>query len=77
MEQADGRRFGDGLAVGPDLVGAAEVAVAQALAPLGGARPDLAWVFLAPGRTGAAEAAGRRAVELLGARACVGVTSGG
>ncbi len=77
MEQADGRRFGDGLAVGPDLVGAAEVAVAQALAPLEGARPDLAWVFLAPGRTGAAEAAGRRAVELLGSRTTVGVTSGG
>lgn len=73
------RRFGDGLAVGPDLTGAAEVAVAQALAPLGGAVPDLLWVFVAPGRLGpdAAEAAGRRAMELGGARTSVGGTSGG
>lgn len=42
-----GRRFGDGLAVGPDLEGAAEVAVAQALARLDGATPDLLCVFVA------------------------------
>ena len=29
-------RFGDGLAIGPDLEGAAEVALAQALTPLSG-----------------------------------------
>ena len=45
----DGRRFGDGMAAGPDLEGAAEVAVGQALAPLDGARPDLLCVFVAPG----------------------------
>lgn len=74
-----GRRFGDGLAVGPDLEGAAEVAVAQALAPLDGAVPDLVWVFVAPGRLDgdAVEAAGRRAMELAGARTSVGGTSGG
>lgn len=73
------RRFGDGLAVGPDLEGAAEVAVAQAIAPLDGATPDLVWIFVAPGRLGAdaAEAAGRRAMALAGGRTTVGVTSGG
>ncbi len=74
-----GRRFGDGLAVGPDLEGAAEVAVSQALAPLGGATPDLVWIFVAPGRLGgdAAAAAGRRAMELAGAGVSVGGTAGG
>ena len=42
-------RFGDGLAIGPDLEGAAEVALAQALAPLDGAAPDLLCVFVAAG----------------------------
>src|SRR3712207_6416034 len=42
-------RFGDGLAIGPDLEGAAEVALAQALAPLDGTAPDLVCVFVAPG----------------------------
>ena len=68
---ADGRRFGDGMAAGPDLEGAAEVAVGQALAPLEGARPDLLCVFVAPGAGHDPEqavAAGRRAMELGGAR---------
>jgi small ligand-binding sensory domain FIST len=75
----DGRRFGDGLAVGPDLRGAAEVAVAQALEPLDGATPDLVWIFVAPGRLGgdAAAEAGRRAMELAGAGVTVGGTAGG
>ncbi|MCX6465075.1 MAG: FIST C-terminal domain-containing protein [Pseudonocardiales bacterium] len=74
-----GRMFGDGLAVGPDLEGAAEVAVAQALEPLGGTAPDLVWVFVAPGRAGgdAAATAARRAGALAGARTTVGVTSAG
>ena len=63
----DGRRFGDGMAAGPDLEGAAEVAVGQALTPLEGARPDLLCVFVAPGPGHDPEqsaAAGRRAMEL-------------
>ncbi|RZT84364.1 small ligand-binding sensory domain FIST [Pseudonocardia sediminis] len=74
------RRFGDGLAVGPDLVGAAEVAVAQALAPLDGIRPDLLVFFVCPGGDGdleQAERAGARVMELAGARAAVGATAHG
>ena len=37
---------GDGLAVGTDLVAAAESATRQALEPLGGLRPDLVFVFV-------------------------------
>ncbi|MGQ0576308.1 MAG: FIST signal transduction protein [Pseudonocardia sp.] len=73
------RRFGDGLAVGPDLEGAAEVAVAQALDPLDGATPDLVAIFVAPGRQrpAAAEAAALRATGLAGARTTIGSTAGG
>ena len=77
---ADGRRFGDGMAAGPDLEGAAEVAVGQALAPLEGARPDLLCVFVAPGAGHDPEravAAGRRAMELGAARAAIGATASG
>ncbi|MDN5861172.1 MAG: FIST C-terminal domain-containing protein [Pseudonocardia sp.] len=76
----DGRRFGDGLAAGPDLEGAAEVAVAQALCALDGERPDLIAVFVAPGPRQApdvAAAAGHRAMELAGARAAFGSTASG
>jgi small ligand-binding sensory domain FIST len=76
----DGRRFGDGMAAGPDLEGAAEVAVAQALAPLEGARPDLLCVFVAPGAghdPERAAAAGRRAMELGAARTAIGATASG
>lgn len=77
-ERAEGRRFGDGLGVGPDLVGAAEVAVAQALAPLEGHVPDLVCVFVCGGgRDGEAAAAGRRVAELAGARVLIGSTAGG
>lgn len=75
-----GRLFGDGLAVGPDLVGAAEVAVGQALAGLVGATPDLFCVFVAPGVAHDPErsaAAGLRAMELAGARVAIGTTAGG
>jgi len=77
---ADGRRFGDGMAAGPDLEGAAEVAVGQALAPLEGARPDLLCVFVAPGAGHDPEravAAGRRAMELGAARTAIGATASG
>ncbi|MGI9002265.1 MAG: FIST signal transduction protein [Pseudonocardia sp.] len=75
-----GRRFGDGLAVGPDLEGAAEVAVGQALDGLDGAAPDLMCVFVAPGAGTDPEqsaVAGRRAMELAGARTTIGATAGG
>ena len=75
-----GRRFGDGLAVGPDLDGAAEVAVGQALAALEGAAPDLLCVFVAPGpghSPDQAAAAGCRAMELAGAGTAIGATGGG
>ena len=76
----DGRRFGDGLAIGPDLRGAAEVAVAQALAGLDGATPDLLCVFVAPGHGHTPDqsaAAGLRAMELAGATTAIGATAGG
>jgi small ligand-binding sensory domain FIST len=79
-EAPPGRRFGDGLAVGPDLTGAAEVAVAQALSGLHGETPDLLCVFVAPGHSGDPDrsaAAGRRAMELAGARTSLGATAGG
>ena len=80
------RRFGDGLAVGDPrrgadgLVGAAEAAVEQALRGLDGASPDLLCVFVAPGSgddPDRAAAAGRRAIQLGGARAAFGATAGG
>ncbi|WP_231498325.1 FIST signal transduction protein [Pseudonocardia halophobica] len=76
----DGRIFGDGLAVGPDLRGAAEVATAEALAGFEGRAPDLLVVFVATGRGGdpdAAAAAAVRAMEMAGARAAIGTTAHG
>ena len=73
-------RFGDGLAIGPDLEGAAEVALAQALAPLGGAAPDLLCVFVAagvPARSGLVEAAARQVMTASGARTTIGATAAG
>ncbi len=75
-----GRRFGDGLAVGPDLEGAAEVAVGQALGALDGVTPDLMCVFVAPGPGHSADqagTAGARAMELAGAGTAIGATAGG
>lgn len=77
---SDGRRFGDGMAAGPDLEGATEVAVGQALAALDGARPDLLCVFVAPGpghEPEQAAAAGRRAMGLANARVSIGATASG
>ncbi|WP_433506459.1 FIST signal transduction protein [Pseudonocardia halophobica] len=76
----DGRIFGDGLAVGPNLRGAAEVATAEALAGFEGRAPDLLVVFVATGRAGdpdAAAAAAVRAMEIAGARAAIGTTAHG
>ncbi len=70
-------RFGDGLAVGPDLTAAAESAVTQALAPLRGQRPDLLCVFVCGDDPNAVEPAGVRAMEVAGARTTVGCSAGG
>lgn len=70
-------RFGDGLAVGPDLVHAAGAAVAQALAPLGGQRPDLLCVFVGGDDPNAVEVAGLRAMEVSGAAATLGCAAEG
>ncbi|MBC3190567.1 FIST C-terminal domain-containing protein [Pseudonocardia sp. C8] len=79
--RATERRVGDGLAVGPDLTGAAEVATGQALSALGAA-PDLVVFFVGPGSGPSApgtevEAAGLRVMELAGAGAAIGVTAHG
>ncbi len=72
-----GNRIGDGLALGEDLVAAAERAVASALAPLGGVVPDLACVFVSGGTPEQAEDALERAAEAAGARTTVGCTAHG
>jgi small ligand-binding sensory domain FIST len=73
-------RFGDGLAIGPDLEGAAEVALAHALAPLAGSAPDLLCVFVAagvPARSGLVEAAARQVMTASGALMTIGATAAG
>lgn len=69
--------FGDGLAQGSDLLAAAETAVAQATAPLGGRRPDLLAVFVCHGDPEVVAAAGERAMEVAGARVGLGCGAGG
>ena len=72
-------RFGDGLALGPDLIGAAESAVKQALEPLS-APPDLVCVFLACEDVGAVGEAARRAMRVAdaaGARLVIGCNGSG
>ncbi|MGH3897784.1 MAG: FIST signal transduction protein [Pseudonocardiaceae bacterium] len=70
-------RFGDGLAVGPDLVAAAESAVRQALAPLHGQRPDLLCVFVCGDDPNAVESVSTRAMEIAGAGTTLGCGAGG
>jgi small ligand-binding sensory domain FIST len=71
--------FGDGLAAGTDLVGAAESAVEQALEPLAGRRPDLLCVFVGPGREDqhAVDEAGRTAMKLAAAPVAIGCSAPG
>jgi small ligand-binding sensory domain FIST len=69
-------RFGDGLALGPDLLSAAESAVRQAVAPLSG-RPDLVCVFITGEDPDEVEEAARRAMAVAGARAVIGCSAGG
>jgi small ligand-binding sensory domain FIST len=70
-------RFGDGLAVGPDLVAAAEAAITQALTPLRGQRPDLLCVFVCGADPAMVESAGTCAMEISGARTTLGCSAGG
>lgn len=70
-------RFGDGLALGPDLVAAAEAAVTQALAPLRGQRPDLLCVFVCGADPTIVESAGTRAMEVADAKTTLGCSAGG
>ncbi|HSL06405.1 MAG TPA: FIST N-terminal domain-containing protein [Pseudonocardiaceae bacterium] len=70
-------RFGDGLAVGPDLAAVAESAITQALAPLRGQRPDLLCVFVGGDDPNAVQSAGTRAMEMGGARTTLGCSAGG
>jgi small ligand-binding sensory domain FIST len=69
--------FGDGLATGIDLVAAAESAVAQALGPLGGRRPDLMCVFVCGDNPDAVAEAGLAASKLGGAGTTIGCSAGG
>jgi small ligand-binding sensory domain FIST len=70
-------RCGDGLAVGHDLVAAAEAAVAEAVASLDGHRPDLVCVFVSGPDPDAIAVAGRRAMEVGGAPTTLGCSAGG
>jgi small ligand-binding sensory domain FIST len=72
-----GYDFGDGLAQGPDLLAAAETAVAAATAPLHGRRPDLLGVFVSHPDPDVAAGAGRRAMEVAGATAAFGCRASG
>src|SRR3954454_5044974 len=76
-QDGDMGRFGDGLAVDADLMRAAEDAAAQALAPLGGRRPDLTMVFVCGADADAVAAAGERAGSVTGAGAIVGCSAPG
>src|SRR3954447_2704706 len=76
-QDGDMGRFGDGLAVDADLMRAAEDAAAQAMAPLGGRRPDLTMVFVCGADADAVAAAGERAGAVTGAAAVVGCSAPG
>ncbi|MBC6457572.1 FIST N-terminal domain-containing protein [Actinomadura sp. HBU206391] len=69
-------RFGDGLALGPDLLSSAESAVRQAMAPLTG-RADLMCVFITGDDPDLVEAAARRAMEVATARTIIGCSASG
>jgi small ligand-binding sensory domain FIST len=69
-------RFGDGVAIGPDLLGAAESAVKQAIAPLD-RRPDLACVFVCGEDPAMVAEAAHRAMRAADARTVLGCTASG
>ena len=69
-------RFGDGVAVGSDLLGAADAAVKQATASLD-RRPDLACVFVTGDDPEAVEGAARRAMRTIDAGTVLGCTGTG
>lgn len=69
-------RFGDGVATGPDLLGAAETAVKQAIAPLD-RRPDLACVFVCGDDPDLVAEAAHRAMRAADARTVLGCTASG
>jgi small ligand-binding sensory domain FIST len=69
--------FGDGLATGADLVRAAESAVARALEPLAGRRPDLLCVFVSGDDQHAVDEAGRTAMKLADAPVALGCCAPG
>ncbi|RAY14354.1 histidine kinase [Actinomadura craniellae] len=69
-------RFGDGLALGPDLPGAVESAVGQATAPLRAA-PDLLCVFIASDDPAAVERAAYHALRIADARVIIGCSASG
>ncbi|HET8969703.1 MAG TPA: FIST N-terminal domain-containing protein [Candidatus Nanopelagicales bacterium] len=72
-----GTRVGDGLALGDQLDVVAERAVAAALRPLDGVRPDLACVFVSGGEPDQVTAALERAAEQLDAHTVLGCTAHG
>ncbi|MFB4313001.1 FIST N-terminal domain-containing protein [Actinomadura sp. 21ATH] len=69
-------RFGDGLALGPDLGAAARTAVEKALAPLT-APPDLVCVFVSAEDPAAVEEAGRAAMAAAGGAVVLGCSADG
>lgn len=69
-------RFGDGLATGADLVGAAERAVRQALGRLDSS-PDLVCVFVCGSDTDEVALAGERAMGMCGDAVTLGCSSTG
>ena len=69
--------IGDGLALGSRLTVAADQAVSMALAPLRGATPDLAFVFVSGGSPEATAEALEYAAAAVGARTTIGCTAAG
>lgn len=69
--------IGDGLAVDADIIRAAEVAVRQALEPLGGRTPDLLCVFACTDEPADFAAAIRRIGDLAKPRSLLGCTADG
>ncbi len=70
-------RFGGGLAVGNDLLSAAEKAASQAVAPLQGVAPSIACVFACGDEAEQVGAAIDRAAAVTGAKAALGCSAPG